>query len=329
MSKERKTKDTIQSQESLYNLTHPTGKRGERLIEQDSFRVSRQYLLQANKVEGDILTGIAKSDDIRITGLTEVVSPLDLASLSLAIGKILHDQSHTSRNAKLNTGILSEQKAMTGDGKYQGGITTTLIDLCRDAYGEKEPTSNQKNKMRATLKAVDSTPIEITYPNGDRINSKLCVIMNEGIINSTKATYYHIIVNPIFCGELIKKNFGLYPSDVSYRLTEAIKKRKGAKKTPQHFWLMNYLTCQMDGVSISLDNLLSKLDLTKAYKTNRGRVEAQLESLFAVMKDIGLLRSDMDENPVVTTLKNGKGKKYKFYKNPNWSKPSSSNLLAP
>lgn len=318
--------------EELYLITHPKGATGERIGEQGTFKISRRYLLHAPAIERNLfseLTEPTEETDIVISGLTKKVSELDLASLTFAVGKILYDQSHTARNEEYNTGLYSAEDAKTTDGLRRGGyIVTSIIDLCRIAYGTKDPTSAQKKKMKSLIELVDTTPVTFTFPNGDRLDSKIFTTMNGFTKADGGATYIDLAINPIFCGNFLKNDYGLFPHDSTLRLTEALRSR-GERPTAQHYWLMEWLSAQRETKpkAIGLDNLLRNLNLTEYYRKDRKKAEKKLESLFASMRGIGLLRSDLDENPVRGFRQADAEPMFTFYINPDWSKPTSSNLL--
>lgn len=301
--------------------------------EQGSFKISRRYLLQAPTLEKNLFSDLAENtedrdNEIVISGLTKKVSELDLASLTFAIGKILHDQSVRAKNEEYNTGLYSAEEAKTKDGHRGGYIVTSIIDICRIQYGTKEPTSAQKKKTKSLIELVHSTPVTISFPNGDRLNSRLFTMMNDFTKAEGGATFIDLAINPIFCGTILKNDYGLFPHDSTLRLSEATR-RKNERLTVQHYRLMEWLAMQREDKpsSIGLENLLQRLSLTEYYRKDRKKAENKLNSLFAIMREIGLLRSDLDENPVRGFRQADGEPMFTFYINPEWSKPTSSNLL--
>lgn len=320
------------NERELNRILHPESIKGGRVAEKESIKISRNYLLQAQNIERGLLQGIEdnlfsivapvpkpKDEKIKITGLTKKISSHDLASLTFAIGKTLYDQSITNRNEEYNTGVADKSLALTPKGNYRGEIVISLKELCKVAYGEKEPTSKQLGTMKRLIEEVHKTPTTIEH-NGVKDSTTLFWIMDRREITNTQyEIYYRLGIHPVLCGELIKNNFALFPSDASYLLTEAIRRRK-KRRSPQHIWLMNFIASQKSPCRIRFDNLLLRLDLVKDYKKNPSRTQEFINNLITIMKDIGLLRADLEQNPEIEYSKTDGMTIYVFHKNPEWSK---------
>ena len=138
------------------------------------FKIGKYAALQLSKVERTLFTELEEkeSGNYIITGITKKVTELDFTAFTFAVGQILYNQSYKSGNADINSGLkrAKAKKASdkTGAELYTGYISTSLNELCRLGYGA-EPTYELKKKLATTIDTLHNTPIEITYPNGDKL----------------------------------------------------------------------------------------------------------------------------------------------------------------
>lgn len=287
----------------------------------DTFKLSRTGYLQLEKVQRDLFTDMEEreSGNYIVSGLSLKVTGLDFSAFSLAVGQILYRQSYQSGNTDTNSGLtkvlakrVSEQ---TGKDYYGGEIVTTLNELCRYAYGEDKPSTQQKTAMTTLIDTLHSTPVGITFPNGDKIELTLCAKMGTYTRKRDGAVTYHLILNPIFC-ENVKRNFSEFPQDITMRLTASTK-----KKTDAHYRLLLLLGRQDRRKPFVryIDTLLEELGLTEAYKANPSRTEKKLLKLFEDMNKIGLLK---DFPQTETYISRGKKRisKVTFILNPDFVK---------
>ena len=199
------------------------------------FKVGRYAALQLSKVERDLFTDMeeAESGNYIISGLTKQVTELDFTAFTFAVGQILYNQSYKSGNEDINSGLKREEaknlSRKTGETLYNGSIVTSLNELCRLAYGVQEPTTELKKKMVTLIDTIDKKPVEIKFPNGDKLESKLCVTMNKYTREKDGAILYDLYLNPIF-GSQIQRQFGELPQDVIASLEKSCKEKKQRKK---------------------------------------------------------------------------------------------------
>ena len=179
------------------------------------FKVGRYAALQLSRVERNLFTDMeeAESGNYIISGLTKQVTELDFTAFTFAVGQILYNQSYKSGNEDINSGLKREEaknlSKKTGETLYNGSIVTSLNELCRLAYGVQEPTTELKKKMATLIDTIDKKPVEIKFPNGDKLESKLCVTMNKYTREKDGAILYDLYLNPIF-GSQIQNNLENY-----------------------------------------------------------------------------------------------------------------------
>ena len=259
-----------------------------------TFKLGRDAILQLSKVERDIFTDIeeAESGNYIISGLQKYVTELDFTAFTFAVGQILYNQSYQSGNEDINSGIKRE-KAKTlskqvGETMYNGNIVTSLSELCRLAYGT-EPTTEQKKKMATLIDTIDKKPVEIKFPNGDKLESKLCVTMDKYTREKDGATLYNLYLNPIF-GSRIQNQFGELPQDVIAKLDKACKGRK-QRKQAAHYLLLRWLSVQDKRCSrtLTIDTLIHEIRMEEYFRKDRGKADKQLLSIFDTMVDVGIL----------------------------------------
>ena len=257
----------------------------------DTYKVGRDDQLQLSKIERDLFTDMEEkeSGNYIISGLSKQVTELDFTAFSFAIGQILYNQSYQSGNTETNSGISKKlaKKATEklGSNMYNGEIVTSLNDLCRLAYGVDAPDQRQKKTMSTLVDTIHKTPVVIQFPNGDTLESSLCVIIDKYTRAEDGAVLYNLYLNPIFCSN-VERNFGELPQDITKRLSEATK-----KKTTAHYRLLRLLSIQAKGsvFTRTIDELIKELGLAEAYRTQRVRTEKQLLSTFDTMKEVNII----------------------------------------
>lgn len=288
------------------------------------FKVGRCAALQLSKVERDLFTDMeeAKSGNYIISGLTKKVTELDFTAFTFAIGQILYNQSYKSGNDDINSGLETHKaknlSIKTGETLYYGSIVTSLNELCRLAYGVQEPTTELKRKMVTLIDTIDTKPVEIKFPNGDKLESKLCVIMNKYKRKKDGAILYDLYLNPIF-GVQITRQFGLLPQDVIASLEKSCKKKK-QRKQAAHYQLLRWLSVQDKSYPhpLTIGFITKQLMMEKYFNNNPGMAEKRILSICEIMEDIGIL-----SNHEVAYKETGKGKrieKITFYLNPNFTR---------
>lgn len=259
-----------------------------------TFKVARDAILQLSKVERNLFTDIeeAESGNYIISGLQKYVTELDFTAFTFAVGQILYNQSYQSGNEDINSGIKRE-KAKTlskkvGETMYNGNIVTSLSELCRLAYGT-EPTTELKKKMATLIDTIDKKPVEIKFPNGDLLESKLCVTMDKYTREKDGAILYNLYLNPIF-GSRIQNQFGELPQDVIAKLDKACKGRK-QRKQAAHYLLLRWLSVQDKRYShtLTIDTLIHEIRMEEYFSKNRGMADKQLLSVLDTMVDVGIL----------------------------------------
>ena len=289
-----------------------------------TFKVGRYAALQLSRIERDLFTDMeeAESGNYIISGLTKQVTELDFTAFTFAVGQILYNQSYKSGNEDVNSGIKREVAKRlsneTGETLYNGNIVTSLNELCRLAYGVKEPTTELKKKLSTLIDTLHKKPVEIKFPNGDKLESSLCSIMNKYTRAKDGAILYDLFLNPIF-GSQIQKQFGLLPQNVTASLECACRKRK-QRKTAAHYLLLKWLCIQDNRKPhpLTIGEIITVLRMENYFKKDKGKAEKQLLSICDTMKDIGILHSYE-----IADRETGKGKrieKITFHLNPKYTK---------
>lgn len=259
-----------------------------------TFKVARDAILQLSKIERNLFTDIEEADsgNYIISGLQKYVTELDFTAFTFAVGQILYNQSYQSGNEDINSGIKRE-KAKTlskkvGETMYNGNIVTSLSELCRLAYGT-EPTTELKKKMATLIDTIDTKPVEIKFPNGDLLESKLCTTMDKYTREKDGAILYNLYLNPIF-GSRIQNQFGELPQDVIAKLDKACKVRKQRKQTA-HYLLLRWLSAQDKRYShtLTIDTIIQEVRMEEYFRKDRGKADKQLISILDTMVDIEIL----------------------------------------
>ena len=124
------------------------------------FKLARDAALQLSKVERNLFTDMeeAQSGNYIISGLTKQVTELDFTAFTFAVGQILYNQSYQSGNEDINSGLKREEaknlSRKTGETLYNGSIVTSLNELCRLAYGVKEPSTVKAARPRVSSQKI-------------------------------------------------------------------------------------------------------------------------------------------------------------------------------
>ena len=286
----------------------------------DTFKVGREAIFQLAKIQRDLFTDIEErgSGNYIVSGLPLKITGTDFSAFSFAVGQILYNQSYQSGNTDTNSGlskqIAPKMRDQTGRTCYGGEIVASLKDLCRYAYGEEEPNKIQRAAMATLIDTIHSTPVTITFPNGDKVKTFLCVKMGVYTRAKDGAVTYHLILNPIFC-ENVKRNFAEFPQDLTKRLTAVTK-----KKTEAHYRLMRLLGLQDKRKPFvrHIDTLLEDLGLLETYRKDAARTEKKLLNLFGDMIKVGIITGYQTET--YTSRKKQRISKVTFTLNPNFTK---------
>ena len=284
-----------------------------------TYKLGRNAIFQIAKIQRDLFTDIEEmeSGNYIVSGLPRKITGTDFSAFSFAVGHILYNQSYQSGNTDTNSG-LSKQIALkmrdqTGHTYYGGEIVASLKDLCRYAYGEEEPNKIQRAAMATLIDTIHSTPVTITFPNGDKVKAFLCVKMGVYTRAKDGAVTYHLILNPIFC-ENVKRNFAEFPQDLIKRLTAITK-----QKTEAHYRLIRLLGLQNKRKPFIrwIDQLIEDLGLTEAYKVQRSRTEKQIKKLIKEMEALGII---IPPTEIETDMVGRKERisKVTFHLNPNF-----------
>lgn len=324
----------------------PRGEDGEVRHAPATFKLGRAYSTQAPTAESHLFSSTEEKTEeertISISGLTKEISETDLSHFIFAIRKTLYNQSYTTRNEDVNSGIERTETdkvkpitALIGKGKkqttevrkfYTGHIISSLVDLCKEAYGVDKPTTEQKKRMAKVIEIVHKTPLKITFPNGDKLEAPLCVNLGKYTRAEDGAIFYDLAVNPIFTGKEAVTNFAQLPQRANHQLTAAIKERK-QRRTEAHLRFMERLAMQDPSkpFTIALDNLLHYLNLTDYYKKDAKKIwgrnetdqkNGRLWQLFQIAIDTGQLL----DFPKVEQRKSDAMTMFVFQLNPDYCK---------
>ena len=287
-----------------------------------TFKLGRYAALQLSKVERNLFTDMeeAESGNYIISGLTKQVTELDFTAFTFAVGQILYNQSYKSGNEDVNSGLKREEaknlSRKTGETLYNGNIVTSLNELCRLAYGVKEPTTELKKKLSTLIETIDKKPVEIKFPNGDKLESKLCVTMNKYTREKDGALLYDLYLNPIF-GSQIQKQFGELPQDVIESLESSCRGKK-QRKQAAHYLLLRWLSVQDKRYphNLTIDVIIQELRMEEYFKKDKGKAEKQLLSICKTMEDIEILSTH--EVEYRDTAKGKRIDSITFHLNPNY-----------
>ncbi len=256
----------------------------------ENYKMGRDVLFKFGDMERDFFKEAEEraSGFYIVRGLERKLTETTFQAFCFAVGQTLYNQSYQSGNEDINSGISkreSKQLARPGEKHYFGEIVTTLNDLCRLAYGVDEPSTQMKKEMDSLIETIDRSPVKITMPNGDTLESKICARMDVYTRAKDGAKTYRLFTHPLFSSN-VKKNFGLFPQDLTKRLSEATE-----RKTAAHYRLIALLGRQDARKPFirTAEQLLNDLGLLSAYKAQKGRTVKLLISIFDSMKEVGLI----------------------------------------
>lgn len=211
-------------------------------------KITRALITQSYQAQRSLFDALDKGvedteGNITYSKLPALISEYDFRAYLIAAKSALFDQSYIFNNEDILTGFNREESNLTttdglrderGQPYRNGNICVTLNDLCRVGYGIPEgqnPTTKQRNCMRKTIEAIDKTPVEIFYANGDKRETYLIKVMGKYKRKADGAETYHLILNPIFTTQ--GKGYGLMLRGVTTRLTQYLtskgKTGKGGK----------------------------------------------------------------------------------------------------
>ena len=283
----------------------------------DTFSYPRATGIKLASVEKTLFTDLEKKGggEYVVGGLMEgrervgTISPLDFQAFCLSIRKALHNQSYLTKAdraieadkitkadkvteadkvfAGLFQNLSPSETEKVGHKVYRGEVVITLNQLCRDGYGEKNPTYKQRNAMRELLWTLDENRVKL-FDTGKTSNVRLVSIVDETTYNKDGSILYILYLHPLFT-EVASKGFGELPQDIAYKLKDAA---KGKKITSAHYRLLHLLSIQdkRKPFTRTYEELLKLFDVSEATgQNNRGRTEKQIISLCDVMVRIGII----------------------------------------
>lgn len=277
-----------------------------------TFKVGRAAAIQLAKVERNLFTDIEEraSGNYIVSGLPRNITETDFYAFGLAVSQLLYNQSVQSGNTETNTGLKKKRAvkaSKTGETRYSGCVQVTLNNLCRLAYGVTDDVGAiRKRGMESLIETLNTNDVTITFLNGDTLKAPLCsrMVYKE---KATGAKAYILTLNPIFC-EDVKRNFSLFPQDITLRLSAATE-----RKTKAHYKLLNLLGMQDKRKPFirTIGTLFEELGLD----TKRAsRSEVQLISVCEDMVKIGIITGYETEKGRLGRRQNAV-KKVTFYLN--------------
>lgn len=281
-----------------------------------TFKMGRQVSMQLQKIERDLFTDLEEkqSGNYIVRGIEKKVSEYDFHAFSIAMAKILYNQSYQSGNEKENSGVM--RKAVTGgkNTRYAGSVVATLNDICKEAYGADTPSTEQRKAITTLLETLHQNKVHIDFPNGDTLDATLCATMGIYTRKEDGAVTYALTLNPIFC-EAVENNFGLLPQDTIKRLALTTN-----RQTAAHLKLLKLLAMQDKRKSYVryFTEILKDIGLEDAYKANTARTEKQVLNIFDTMVKVGIVSTYSTD----TIKKKGKDRvdKVTFELNPDFNK---------
>lgn len=285
-----------------------------------NYKIGRQVSLHLQKIERDLFTDFEEkqSGNYIVKGIERKVNEYDFHAFSIAMAKILYNQSYQSGNEDINSGV-KRQKARGlsvrgGKDYYAGSVVVSLNDICREAYGADKPSTEQRKAMTTLIDTLHNNKVHIDFPNGDTLDATLCATMGIYTRKEDGAITYSLTLNPIFC-EAVENNFGLLPQDTMKRLALAT-----SKTTAAHLKLLKLLAIQNKRTPFVryFSELLKEMGLEDAYKANTARTEKQILNIFNAMVKVGIVST------YTTETRQARGKKridkVKFILNPDFDK---------
>lgn len=264
-----------------------------------NYKIGRQVSLQLQKIERDLFTDFEEkqSGNYIVRGIEKKVNEYDFHAFSIAMAKILYNQSYQSGNEKENSGVKKERAGTTKDGtvKYTGNIVATLNEICREAYGVDTPSTEKRKAITTLIDALHENPVHIDFPNGDTLDATLCAKMGVYTRKEDGATIYNLVLNPIFC-EAVENNFALLPQDTMQRLALTTE-----RQTAAHLKLLKLLAMQDRRKLYTryFTELLKDMGLDEAYSTTPARIEQQSLKIFNDMVGVGIITSFSTETRTI------------------------------
>lgn len=293
------------SKQQEEDLLHPESPGGTIRRKPKTYKLGRAWLRQAPAVQKNLLYCLTHPDESGgqiVQGLPKGVSEYTLSAFIQAAQQTLYNQSVMAHNDDINSGFAREKSTRLSD-SYQGNILVTLNDLCRLGFGSKDPSTRERREMDRMVRLLHCFPVSIKYPEGV-YSFPVCITAGKFERETDKSITYHLILNPIFCGKEMLKNFGEFPQDATRRVrlaAETVGKRKGVKiqMTATLNDLMQLIGMQdkRKPFVCTMDNLVRQLGTWEDYRKNRKRISDQLRTYFDVLKEARLLNPDMLLNP--------------------------------
>lgn len=285
-----------------------------------NYKIGRQVSLQLQKIERDLFTDFEEkqSGNYIVKGIERKVNEYDFHAFSIAMAKILYNQSYQSGNEDINSGV-KRQKARGlsvrgGKAYYTGNVVVSLNDICREAYGADKPSTEQRKAMITLIEALHNNKVHIDFPNGDTLEATLCATMGIFTRKEDGAITYSLTLNPIFC-EAVENNFGLLPQDTIKRLALTTD-----RTTAAHLKLLKLLAMQNKRTPFVrfFSELIKEMGLDDTYKANAARTEKQALKIFDAMVSVGIITTYSTE----TRTARGKQRidKVTFNLNPDFNK---------
>lgn len=264
-----------------------------------TFKMGRQVSMQLQKIERDLFTDLEEkqSGNYIVRGIEKKVSEYDFHAFSIAMAKILYNQSYQSGNEKENSGVKKEIAGTAKDGKarYSGNIVATLNEICREAYGVDTPSTEKRKAMATLLDTLHNNQVHIDFPNGDTLKATLCATMGIYTRKADGATIYNLVLNPIFC-EAVENNFALLPQYTMQRLALTTD-----RQTAAHLKLLKLLAMQDKRRPYTryFTELLKDMGLDEAYNNKPARTEQQSLKIFDDMVGVGIITSYSTETKTI------------------------------
>lgn len=269
--------------------------------------VTRALVLQTHTQQRSLFDALEKGvtdneGNIIYSKLPSQITEYDFRAYLIAAKSALFDQSYIFDNQDILSGLIREESQLSyidglrdemGEIYHTGNICVTLNELCRVGYGIPEgqkPTTTQRNNMRNTIKVLDQTPIKVLYANGDERENHLTKIMGKNKRKADGAEAYHLVLSPIFTTR--GKGYGLLLRGTTTKLTKYLSSKGKTKKSAEMYAFMELIAIQSKKKvewSISIENLLQRLNLTNMFRKNKKRALEKLEEIFETFVGIGLL----------------------------------------
>lgn len=281
-----------------------------------TFKMGRQVSMQLQKIERDLFTDLEEkqSGNYIVRGIEKKVSEYDFHAFSIAMAKILYNQSYQSGNEKENSGVM--KKAVNGgkNTRYAGSVVATLNDICKEAYGADTPSTEQRKAITTLLETLHQNKVHIDFPNGDTLDATLCATMGIYTRKEDGAVTYALTLNPIFC-EAVENNFGLLPQDTMKRLALTTN-----RQTAAHLKLLKLLAMQDKRKPYVryFTEILKDIGLETAHAKDPARTEKQALNIFDAMVGTGIISSYTTETKTIRKKK--RIDKVTFTLNPDFNK---------